>query len=251
MSEHPAHCAAPTPPPPEASAPPAPGAPSTPSTGLGAAPAAPSPKPTVATWKLIAVLAGGGAIAGLLLVVAYLWTLEPIRAHRAKVLAEGIREVLGMTESEPYESFWLVDGALTAKEPADHRPADLWRGRHADGTVAGWAIDAKESGFSDDIHLIFGWDAKAKRILAMKVLEQKETPGLGDEIQNDPSFVKRFAGRAAPVRGVKRGQGTGAATEVDTITGATISSRAVIRIVNHAVERWGPKIDVVPEEAPR
>jgi Na+-translocating ferredoxin:NAD+ oxidoreductase RnfG subunit len=29
-------------------------------------------------------------------------------------------------------------------------------------------------------------------------------------------------------------------SQVQTITGATISSRAVIRIINHAVERWQP-----------
>lgn len=243
MTEHAPHCSAPIPPASEAS--PAPAAPCPPADA-----AAPKPKPPPASWKLIAVLAGGGAVAGLLLVVAYLWTLEPIREHRAKVLAQGIREVLGLSEKDPYDSYWLVDGALSSKEPGDHRAADLWRGRREDGTVVGWALVAAEPGFADEIRLIFGWDAKEKRILALKVLSQKETPGLGDEIQA-PGFTKRFTGRAAPVKAVKRGAGTGAPTEVDTITGATISSRAVIRIVNHALEAWGPKIDALAEEAPK
>ncbi len=217
------------------------------------APVAAPRKPDVAASRLVAVLAGGGAVAGLLLVLAYSWTLVPIRAHRARVLAEGVREVLGLSEADPYDSFWLEGDALTAREPADHRPAALWRGRRADGTVVGWAIDAKEPGFSDEIHLIFGWDAARRRVIALKVLEQRETPGLGDEIQRDgdDAFATRFRGRAAPIRGTRRGQGSGSDAEVDTITGATISSRAVIRIVNHAVERWGPRIEAWREETPR
>jgi Na+-translocating ferredoxin:NAD+ oxidoreductase RnfG subunit len=42
---------------------------------------------------------------------------------------------------------------------------------------------------------------------------------------------------------VKPGAGKGAPEEVDMITGATISSRAVINIVNHKLERLQPLIE--------
>jgi len=51
--------------------------------------------------------------------------------------------------------------------------------------------------------------------------------------------VSQFAGRIAPLIGVKTRIATDP-SQVQTITGATISSRAVIRIINHAVERWQP-----------
>jgi electron transport complex protein RnfG len=74
------------------------------------------------------------------------------------------------------------------------------------------------------------------------VLDQKETPGLGDKIERDSAFGGQFAGRVAPLRGVKDRAGK-PPSEVQTITGATISSRAVIRIINNAVARWRPLID--------
>jgi hypothetical protein len=53
--------------------------------------------------------------------------------------------------------------------------------------------------------------------------------------------VRQFGGRLTPLKGVKGAAG-GDPSAVQTITGATISSRAVIRIINHAVERWRPLV---------
>jgi electron transport complex protein RnfG len=190
----------------------------------------------------VLVLGGGGAVAGLLLVVAYLATLEPIRAHRAQALAEGVRSVLGLSERDPYDSLWLVDGALTTNDPGGGRPADLWRATRAGG-APGWAIAASGNGFVDAIRLLVGYDAKEKRVLAVEVLENKETPGLGDRIAKDPTFCARFAGKRVPVRGVPPDATPNGDDEVDTITGATISSRSVVRILDQAVAAWSGAID--------
>ena len=83
----------------------------------------------------------------------------------------------------------------------------------------------------------------------MKVLENKETPGLGDKIEKDSAFVSGFEGVVPPLEGVKTGRGTGDESEVDMITGATISSRTVIEIINRRLESLGPMIDVYVEES--
>ena len=75
------------------------------------------------------------------------------------------------------------------------------------------------------------------------MLENKETPGLGDKIVKDMEFVGQFAESNAPLVGVKIGAGTGGQDEIDMITGATISSRAIIRIINNALERLDPMIE--------
>jgi Na+-translocating ferredoxin:NAD+ oxidoreductase subunit G len=85
----------------------------------------------------------------------------------------------------------------------------------------------------------------------MKVLDNKETPGLGDKIVKDTAFVGGFRGVSAPLRGVKSGAGKGTENEVHLITGATISSRTVIAIVNHRVEAVSPLIDRYLEEEGR
>lgn len=209
---------------------------------------APAAKPQVPAWKLLAVLGGGGAVAGLLLVVAYLATIEPIRAHKAQVLAEGVREVLALAPDAPYEERWWSKDGLVAERPAGAGDLDrIWFARRPDGTT-GWAVVAEGNGFADRIRVIFGWDAGAGTLLSLKVLENRETPGLGDAIAADGpgSFRARFAGRTAtpqtPLRGVKADANPNAPHEVDTITGATVSSRAVIKIVNAAVRRWTPAV---------
>ncbi|HMA21319.1 MAG TPA: FMN-binding protein, partial [Gemmatimonadaceae bacterium] len=58
-------------------------------------------------------------------------------------------------------------------------------------------------------------------------------------IERDTSFGGQFPGRVAPLKGVKT-RDPSDPSQVQTITGATISSRAVIRIINHAVEKWQP-----------
>ena len=220
-----------------------------------AVPAARPPKPPPATWKLIGVLAGGGAVAGLFLVLAYLGTIGSITAHKQQVLADGVREVLGLAPDDAYDELWWKDDRLHKERPAGATDADrVWLGRRKDGTAVGWAMLSAGSGYADTIRLIFGWDAKAKRILALRVLENKETPGLGDKI-GTPPFFARFRGKEAspdaPLQGVKEDSTPNAANEVDAITGATVSSRAVLRIVNAGLRRFGPAIEAYGEEANR
>jgi hypothetical protein len=55
--------------------------------------------------------------------------------------------------------------------------------------------------------------------------------------------VNQFNGVLAPLVGVKPRQSSGDPHEIDMITGATISSRVVIRIINNQIERLGPLMD--------
>jgi len=200
-------------------------------------------RPEVPAVRLIATLASAGAVAGLLIVAVFQWAQPRILAYQAQVLREAVQEVLGGPER--YETLFVIDGTLSADLPAgaDSMALDrVYRGYAADGEPVGFAIVGAEPGFQDVIRLIFGYDPDTGQILGMKVLESKETPGLGDKIEKDTSFVAGFAGAAAPIVGVKKGSGTGLPTEVDMVTGATISSRAVIDIINHRLELLGPII---------
>ena len=58
------------------------------------------------------------------------------------------------------------------------------------------------------------------------------------------------SGPATPLVGVKAGAGKGKPNEIDTITGATISSKVVIDIINHGLEEWQPVIDKGIPQAP-
>ena len=83
---------------------------------------------------------------------------------------------------------------------------------------------------------LIGLDANAETITGLFVLDQKETPALGDNIKK-PEFCDRFRGKAAGemVAAVK---GNPEGNQIQAITGATVSSSAVCTIVNNAVEQF-------------
>lgn len=217
------------------------------SMGTTASPSAPSPD--VRSWKLVAMMTGAGAIAGWLIVTAYQATLPRIERHKGEVMRAAVQEVLrGPTT---FDTLYLRDGALTKALPSGTSPRALekiYLGRDAAGRAMGFAISATESGFQEPITVMFGYDAATREVIAMRVIANKETPGLGDKIEKDSAFVKEFEGSLVPLAGIKRGAATASSSDVEMITGATISSRAVIGIINNAIARWQPLMDAYREE---
>jgi len=208
--------------------------------------------PEVRSWRLVSTLGVAGALAGLAIVLVFGWAEPRIAAHRAAALRAAVEEVLGAPQS--YATLFVIDGSLSAELPAGADSASfeqIYIGYDADGRSMGFAIPGEQPGYQDIIGLIFGYDATADRLLGMKVLESKETPGLGDKIEKDSSFVQAFRGVAPPIDGVKAGRGEGKETEVDMITGATISSRTVIEIINRRMETVGPMIEAYMQNSAR
>ena len=210
----------------------------------GNGPPAPPQRPRASSPRLVATLTVAGAVAGFFIVLVHQWSQPRIEAHQARVLRAAVTEVLGGPERT--ETLFLHDGSFTATPPAEADTASMDRiyvGFAADGSPVGVAAAAGEPGFQDIIRLIFGYDPSGSTVLGMKVLESKETPGLGDKIEKDSSFVAEFRGVLAPLAGVKAGKATGAENEVDMITGATISSQAIVDIINNRVEALEEPLD--------
>ena len=204
--------------------------------------------PQVPSWRLLATLGGSGALAGLLIVSAYVRTQPRIQAHRAELLHAAIAEVL--QDPARADTLWLHDGKLVASLPRGVDGAKLERvyvGYGAKGDTVGYAITASEAGFADQVAVIFGYEPSTRRVLGMKVLGSKETPGLGDKIEK-PGFLAQFAGRVAPLVGVKGAVPAGDTSGIAMITGATISSRTVVREMNGAIARWQPLVDAWRKE---
>jgi electron transport complex protein RnfG len=196
----------------------------------------------VPSWRLIITLAGAGAIVGLIIVLIYRWTLPTIEAHKAGVLRVAIAEVLHAPER--CDTVWLVNNALTKQRPADavaRTTERVYLGFDKAGRPVGFAIAAAQNGWAEPIRLIFGYEPGSRRLLGMKILVSKETPGIADKIEK-PVFTEQFTGAQAPLKGVKASTGKDA-TEIAMITGATISSRAVLKGINNAIARWQPLLD--------
>ena len=202
----------------------------------------------VPSWRLVSMMTVAGALAGLLLVTTFELTLPRIQHHQAETMAAAIQEVLKAPAR--YDTLYLHDGKLVKGLPAgadEKKTARIFLGYDAAGKRVGFALSAMGVGFQDPMTLMFGYDAATKQVIAMRVIANKETPGLGSKIVTDSGFVAEFSPVGAPLEGVKKDRATGAANEVAMITGATVSSRAVIRIINDAIARWQPLMDAYRE----
>ena len=174
--------------------------------------------------------------------VSYIWTRPRIEAYRASVMKAAIDEVLAGPSR--LDTLFFVDGALTAQAPPATRATveRIYRGWKPDATAGGYAVQASEAGFADQIVLMVGFDATSGEVLGIRVLSSKETPGLGDKIER-PAFLDQFRGAAVPLRGVKDAAAKGAdRAAIVMITGATISSRTMVREINNVIARWTPLI---------
>jgi electron transport complex protein RnfG len=201
-------------------------------------------RPELPPWRLVMTLAVAGALAGTLIVFVFQATLPAIQAHKAEMLRLAIHQVL--KDPARYETLYVVNGALTAQLPEGrdgHSLQQVFVGYDDANRAVGAAMVAGAPGFQDVIRLIFGYDPATRRLLGMKVLESKETPGLGDKIEKDREFVGQFDGAVPPLQGVKQGEAGDDRGRIDMITGATISSRAVIKIIGGALEELGPLVE--------
>jgi len=124
-----------------------------------------------------------------------------------------------------------------AIEAADGRVERVYRTHDAAGKPNGWVLAASGQGFADKIEVLIGLDETLSVITGLYVLDQKETPGLGDYIR-EPMFQDRFRDKPAdlPLTVVK--SDPHASHEIAALSGATISSWSVCSIVNQAIARF-------------
>lgn len=205
-------------------------------------PVAPQPEPEPGSGRLIATLGIAGFFSGLILVGTYLFTLPMIQAHRAAALQRAIYQVLpGVTS---YEPLVMENGMLTTLPEGQtvaqgEEGPKVFAGYDDAGQLVGFAVSAEEPGFQDIIAGIFGYDPAEEVIIGFEVLESKETPGLGDKIMKDQAFKANFTALAVDpqIIAVKKGE-KNKANEVEAITGATISSKAVVRMLDKGMNEW-------------
>ena len=187
--------------------------------------------------RLVLTLGIAGLLSGIAIIGIYEATLPTITVNKARELREAVFKVLpGVTKMQA-----LVhrDGELVVvQEPEKDEPVVYGGYDEQDGFV-GYAIPAAGPGFQDTIAILYGFKPDTRRVVGMEVLESRETPGLGDKIYKDMDFVNEFKALDSEpeIVAVKKGTKT-ASNQVDAITGATISAKAVVRIINEAQAQW-------------
>lgn len=194
----------------------------------------PTPEPA---WWVYRALVGVGVVCALLIVSVFLLTRASIEHNRAEALERAVFAVLPGIQYQ--KAVVIADAVIHAGYDAEQR-------------LVGVAIEAQGMGYQDRLRLLYGYDPKRQLIVGMQVLESKETPGLGDKIETDDRFLANFEALDVrlstetgslknPLVAVKRGQ-KNAAWQIEGITGATVSSQAIARILARSSQRWLPLV---------
>ncbi|MEZ5355656.1 MAG: FMN-binding protein [Bryobacteraceae bacterium] len=190
-------------------------------------------------------------ICGLLIVGAHVGTLDAIRKNQEILTREAIGELLpGLQKQVIYGV--LPSGELTQLRGLEDPGPRFFAGYDKAGVLLGVVIEASGRGYADVIRAMYAYSPQRESIIGLKVIELKETPGLGDKIATDKSFLANFLGLAArlngdrsglehPIQAVKHGSKKNA-WEVDAISGATISSRAVGRMLDKSARELLPLV---------
>ena len=101
-----------------------------------------------------------------------------------------------------------------------------------DGKVVGYAAKGTDAGgYGGDVVLMVGFKADKKTVECYKTLAAAETPGLGMKL-NTPEIAGQFAGTDGSSLAVKKDGG-----QIEAITSATITSRAVCRAIADAQKK--------------
>lgn len=174
--------------------------------------------------RMVLVLTSVGLISGGFLASVGLLTKERIALNKQREIEKAITRVVPGTYS-------------SQKLPYEEKDLSIYVGMDDKGSLLGYAIHATGVGFQDKITLMFGTNPSFTKINSLTILDQKETPGLGAKIADTESFLKYWENRNSSGllslrKPAVRSPDELSPSEVNTITGATISSEAILSIIN-------------------
>lgn len=146
-------------------------------------------------------------VAGLLVSLVYALTYNRIEERKKQELNDALQQVFA--EAKKIEESQKDD--FTYYQAFDEK-----------NILLGYIFIAEAQGYSSTIKAIVGVEPDG-RIKEVKILEQNETPGIGSKIM-EKDFLKRFKGKTQD-------------DKIDTITGATISSKSLIEAIKQSLKK--------------
>lgn len=186
------------------------------------------------SWTSGMILAGLAAICTALVAITHNVTSPRIAANAQAYLEQSLQPVLQGIE---YDG--KLSESTTIISPPHNLPGNedvpIYRVYAGGEPVAALFVVRAMDGFSGPIRLLIGIDANGT-LTGVRVLEHRETPGLGDLIEADKSdWIQQFNGRSltspdAAGWAIKRDGG-----EFDQLTGASITPRSVINAIRETL----------------
>ncbi|MDP2761707.1 MAG: FMN-binding protein [Sideroxyarcus sp.] len=209
---------------------------------------------------LVATLGLVTTLCGALIVAVWQITLPAIAANKKIVLERAVRALVPDAaniidfDATPL-GIHLASGDATSAAVRFHAAYD------AKGELQAIAAEGSARGYTDAVRVLYGYRPACECIFGMRVIQMKETPGIGDNVATDPDFLANFnsldlsltgdmRALAHAVRAVKHGTKR-YAWEIDAISGATITSKAIGRGINDSAQKLLPQLLPQLEEVKR
>jgi len=199
--------------------------------------------------KLITTLATVAMISGLLVVLVYEYT-KPIIAENQRLATE--RAIFKVLPNAKTRLTFMVDqGKLVLAD--DKAVGELvYAGYDKQKNLVGIALNAAAQGYQDTIKILYGYNPENGCITGFDVLKSTETPGFGTKITTDEGFLANFkcldaqvninqTELANTIKTVRNGTKQNA-WEIDAISGSTITSNAIGRMLNKSGQALHPVI---------
>ncbi|MFQ5480265.1 MAG: RnfABCDGE type electron transport complex subunit G [Thermodesulfobacteriota bacterium] len=176
--------------------------------------------------KMVITLTVLGALAGIILAFVFRMADPLIQINKEKELKAAIFTVL--PEAKDYRTLTkeLKDEIVT-----------VYVGLDAKGEAIGVSFKADGNGFQGNVGIMVGLGLDYEKLKGIEVLDQVETPGLGDRIREE-GFKAQFKGvEIHPKIEYIKYRKPEKPYQIQAITGATISSNAVVVNINNAVKK--------------
>ncbi len=199
--------------------------------------------------RMVRLLGTVSLMCGVLIVGTNLATRDRIRQNQETIMRDSVAELLPGVKKQVVYSI-AAKGELKVMNGIEGEGQRFFAGYDAQGKLAGVVIEAGERGYADVISALYSYSPATQTIIGFKVVDMRETPGLGDRVRSDEGFLANFKQLDArvengkevhPIVTVKHGAKKNP-WEIDAISGATISSRAVGRMLQKSVENVTPVI---------
>jgi Na+-translocating ferredoxin:NAD+ oxidoreductase subunit G len=202
------------------------------------------------TWHMYRAMVGIGLVCAIIIVSVFQYTLPIIKQNKLELLEKALYQIT--PDARQFQRYQLQDDGKFIQVNEDIEDNVVYAMYNADKFLLGTVITAKGMGYQDLIEMLYGYQPDQQIISGYQILSSRETPGLGTKIETDKTFQQNFVALDAkvnagvndlqnPIEVVKPGTKT-QAWQIDTITGATISSKAVGKMVSNSAGQWIPKI---------
>lgn len=202
-----------------------------------------SSRAMILTLGLVATLCG------ILIVTAYEGTLPAVNANKRIKLERAVFQVIPGASSMK-EFVATTSGIQPASDDAPAGAVKFYAAYDKAGALKGIAAEGAATGYADLVRVLYAYDPDRQVITGIGVVSMRETPGIGDRILTDKDFIKNFEALDVSLAPDMKSLAHAVVTvkhgtkqhpwQIDAISGATVTSKAVGKGINDSTQRLLP-----------